>query len=325
MSTAALIEMARSYGLGPWALFTRVILPGALPSILVGLRYALGIMWLTLIVAETISASAGIGYMTMNAREFLQTDVVLLGIIVYALLGKLADVLTRQLEHRCLAWHPAYQTAEAGAMSAALALTSTDCRRQPAAPPAEPTDGPAGPRRRARRRRKRVRRARRCCDGIDLVIPPGGSSPWSGARGGGKSTLLRLLAGLETASAGRRPARRPAVRGPAARRADAVPGRPPAALAARDRQCRHRPRPGLAASARRAGAGRCRPGRPRRRLAGRAVGRPAPARGAGPRPGQPAAAPAAGRAVRRARRADPDGDARPAGADLGARTASPPC
>ena len=71
--------MARSYGLGPWALFTRVILPGALPSILVGLRYALGIMWLTLIVAETISASAGIGYMTMNAREFLQTDVVLLG------------------------------------------------------------------------------------------------------------------------------------------------------------------------------------------------------------------------------------------------------
>jgi sulfonate transport system permease protein len=109
----ALVEMARSYGLGPWAMFTRVILPGALPSILVGLRYALGIMWLTLIVAETISASAGIGYMTMNAREFLQTDVVLLGIIIYALLGKLADVLTRRLEHHCLAWHPAHQPAEA--------------------------------------------------------------------------------------------------------------------------------------------------------------------------------------------------------------------
>jgi sulfonate transport system permease protein len=106
-----LIEMARSYGLGPWALFSRVILPGALPSILVGLRYALGIMWLTLIVAETISSSSGIGYMTMNAREFLQTEVVLLGIIVYALLGKLADLLTRQLERRCLAWHPAHQPA----------------------------------------------------------------------------------------------------------------------------------------------------------------------------------------------------------------------
>jgi sulfonate transport system permease protein len=108
-----LIEMARSYGLGPWALYSRVILPGALPSILVGLRYALGIMWLTLIVAETISASSGIGYMTMNAREFLQTDVVLLGIVVYALLGKLADMLTRGLERRCLAWHPAHQPAEA--------------------------------------------------------------------------------------------------------------------------------------------------------------------------------------------------------------------
>jgi sulfonate transport system permease protein len=104
-----LVEMARVYGLGRIALFRRVILPGALPSILVGLRYALGIMWLTLIVAETISASSGIGYMTMNAREFLQTDVVLLGIIVYALLGKLADALTRAIEARALAWHPAYQ------------------------------------------------------------------------------------------------------------------------------------------------------------------------------------------------------------------------
>jgi sulfonate transport system permease protein len=104
-----LIEMARSYGLSQAALFWRIILPGALPSILIGLRYALGIMWLTLIVAETISATSGIGYMTMNAREFLQTDVVLLGVIVYALLGKLADSATRLLERRCLAWHPAYQ------------------------------------------------------------------------------------------------------------------------------------------------------------------------------------------------------------------------
>lgn len=106
-----LIEMARVYGLGPWALFWRVILPGAMPSILVGLRFALGIMWLTLIVAETISASSGIGYMTMNAREFLQTDVVLMGIIVYALLGKLADAITRRAERRLLAWHPAYRAA----------------------------------------------------------------------------------------------------------------------------------------------------------------------------------------------------------------------
>lgn len=101
-----LVEMGRVYGLGPLALYTRVILPGALPSILVGLRYSLGIMWLTLIVAETISAQSGIGYMTMNAREFLQTDIVLLGILIYALLGKLADLASRWLERRSLAWDP---------------------------------------------------------------------------------------------------------------------------------------------------------------------------------------------------------------------------
>lgn len=93
-----LIEMAKSYGLSGWPLYRDVILPGALPSILVGVRFALGLVWVLLIVAETISAQSGIGYMTMNAREFLQTDVVLVGILLYALLGKLADVLARGLE-----------------------------------------------------------------------------------------------------------------------------------------------------------------------------------------------------------------------------------
>ena len=86
-----------------------MILPGALPSIFVGLRYALGIMWLTLIVAETISANSGLGYMAMQAREFLLIDVVVLSILIYALLGKLADSLARLLERDCLAWHPAFQ------------------------------------------------------------------------------------------------------------------------------------------------------------------------------------------------------------------------
>ena len=109
---AGLSEMASAYGLQGWSYFRHVILPGAMPSILVGLRYALGIMWLTLIVAETVSSSSGIGYMTMNAREFLQTDVVVLGIAIYALLGKAADSATRLLERRWLAWHPAYQSRE---------------------------------------------------------------------------------------------------------------------------------------------------------------------------------------------------------------------
>ncbi|MGE8212368.1 MAG: aliphatic sulfonate ABC transporter permease SsuC [Stenotrophomonas sp.] len=105
-----LIEMGRSYGLSPWQLYRDVILPGALPSILIGLRFALGLMWVVLIVAETISSQAGIGYLTMNAREFLQTDIVLLGIVLYALLGKLADGLARRLEQHWLRWHPGYQT-----------------------------------------------------------------------------------------------------------------------------------------------------------------------------------------------------------------------
>ncbi|PTT76239.1 aliphatic sulfonate ABC transporter permease SsuC [Pelomonas sp. HMWF004] len=103
-----LIEMARSYGLSGFQLYRQVILPGALPSILVGLRFSLGLMWVLLIVAETLSAQAGIGYLTMNAREFLQTDIVLVGILLYALLGKLADVTARALERAWLPWHRGY-------------------------------------------------------------------------------------------------------------------------------------------------------------------------------------------------------------------------
>ncbi|WP_058047955.1 aliphatic sulfonate ABC transporter permease SsuC [Janthinobacterium sp. Ant5-2-1] len=104
-----LIEMAKSYGLSGWPLYRDVILPAAMPSILVGVRFSLGLVWVLLIVAETISAQAGIGYMTMNAREFLQTDVVLVGILLYALLGKLADLFSRRLERHCLRWNPAYR------------------------------------------------------------------------------------------------------------------------------------------------------------------------------------------------------------------------
>jgi sulfonate transport system permease protein len=104
-----LVEMGRTYGLDRWGLFQDVIFPSALPSIFVGLRFALGIMWLTLIVAETIAAQSGIGFMAMQAREFMQLDVVVLAILIYALLGKLADIVTRRLERWTLVWHPAFQ------------------------------------------------------------------------------------------------------------------------------------------------------------------------------------------------------------------------
>jgi sulfonate transport system permease protein len=103
-----LLEMARAYGMSKRAIFWRVVFPGALPSIFVGLRYGLGIMWLTLIVAETISASSGIGFMAMNAREFMMVDVVVVSILIYAALGKLADSAARLLERTCLSWNPVY-------------------------------------------------------------------------------------------------------------------------------------------------------------------------------------------------------------------------
>ena len=108
---SGLIEMGRVYGLNPLQIFGKIVFPAALPSILVGVRFALGIMWLTLIVSETIASDSGIGYLAMNAREFLQTDVVVFAILLYALLGKLADVAARFLESILLQWHPSYASA----------------------------------------------------------------------------------------------------------------------------------------------------------------------------------------------------------------------
>lgn len=99
-----LLEMGRVYGLKGWTFFRTIVFPASLPSILVGVRYGLGVMWLTLIVAETISADAGVGYMAMNAREFLQTDVLVVCILVYALLGKIADEVAGLAERRWLGW-----------------------------------------------------------------------------------------------------------------------------------------------------------------------------------------------------------------------------
>lgn len=103
-----LIELGRVQGLGPFELIRRIILPGALPSILTGVRYALATAWLALVVAETIGAQSGIGFLAMDAREFLRTDVIVLTIVIYALIGISADAIARFLERRLLAWHPNY-------------------------------------------------------------------------------------------------------------------------------------------------------------------------------------------------------------------------
>jgi sulfonate transport system permease protein len=103
-----LIEMGKVYGLKGFSLFSKVILPGALSNILLGVRFSLGIMWITLIVAETIAADSGIGYMATHAREFMHMDVVVLCVILYALLGKLSDMAAKFLESRWLKWHHNY-------------------------------------------------------------------------------------------------------------------------------------------------------------------------------------------------------------------------
>ena len=104
-----LIEMGKAYQMSRLQLIKMVLLPGALPAIFTGVRYAMGVTWLTLIVVETISATSGIGYMAMNAREFMMVDVVVFSLLLYALLGKLTDSAAKLLERSCLAWHPAYR------------------------------------------------------------------------------------------------------------------------------------------------------------------------------------------------------------------------
>jgi sulfonate transport system permease protein len=110
-----LVEMARIYGLRGFEFYRQVVLPGALPSILVGLRFALGMSWLVMIVAETLGATSGLGYVAQNAREFMQMDMLVLTIVLWALLGKLADVLARRLERWLLPWQPRAQRLDAGA------------------------------------------------------------------------------------------------------------------------------------------------------------------------------------------------------------------
>ncbi|WP_151082112.1 ABC transporter permease [Nocardioides cynanchi] len=97
-------EAAQAMGLSWSQRIRHVVLPGALPQTLVGLRQSLGIAWLSLIVAETISADSGLGYMINQAREFQQTDVIVVGLVVYSLLGLATDAAVRYLERRALAW-----------------------------------------------------------------------------------------------------------------------------------------------------------------------------------------------------------------------------
>ena len=220
------IELADVVGLSRWAQVRRVVLPGSLPGFLVGLRLATGVAWLLLVFAEQINATSGIGYLMVRAQTFFQTDVIVVCLVTYAVLGLLSDGVVRALERRWLRWRPG----PSGPPRAAI--------RDPAATEARPRGWPwpCG-----------------ACAGRRAPRRAAGPRPRPAAgRVRGPARPQRV--GQEHPAPGARRARpRGRGRGPGARAAlRRVPGRPPAAvgLGARQRRARPpRPRP-------RRGAGR---------------------------------------------------------------------
>ncbi|MFH9419309.1 ABC transporter permease [Streptomyces sp. NPDC017529] len=105
---AQLVEAGTSLGLGRWGLVRHVVLPGALPGAMTGLRYSLATAWLALVFGEQVNADDGIGFLMNQAREFFRTDVIVVCLIVYALLGLFADFVVRTLERLLLQWRPTF-------------------------------------------------------------------------------------------------------------------------------------------------------------------------------------------------------------------------
>lgn len=103
-----LFEVSKILEYSRLQLLTKLIIPAALPNILLGIRLSLGVAWLVLVVAEMMGASAGIGYMIQDARAYTQTDKVFVGIILFAVIGKLSDSVTKLLERRWLGWRDTF-------------------------------------------------------------------------------------------------------------------------------------------------------------------------------------------------------------------------
>ncbi|HEY0123704.1 MAG TPA: ABC transporter permease [Rhizobium sp.] len=106
-----LVEAAHTLGFSRIALIFQVILPGALPNLLVGLRYSLGSAWLALVFAETVNAQGGLGYLITHAREVYRVDIIVLCLAIYALLGLSADLIVRLLEKVLLSWRQSFEGA----------------------------------------------------------------------------------------------------------------------------------------------------------------------------------------------------------------------
>ncbi len=98
------VELAETLRLSRWQFLRHIVLPGALPGFLTGLRFGVTASWLALVVVEQLNATSGIGYMVTLARNYAQTDVMLVGLVVYALLGFGSDAAVRLIERRALHW-----------------------------------------------------------------------------------------------------------------------------------------------------------------------------------------------------------------------------
>ncbi|GAA4043240.1 ABC transporter permease [Nonomuraea soli] len=98
------IELAETVSLSKVQFIRTVVLPGALPGFLLGMRFAVTISWLFLVVAELINSTAGIGYMMDLARTYGQTDIILVGLVLYGLLGLFSDAAVRLVERKALSW-----------------------------------------------------------------------------------------------------------------------------------------------------------------------------------------------------------------------------
>ena len=102
------VELAETVGLNRWAFIRHVILPGALPGFMLGLRFGVMGAWLSLVVVEQLNATSGIGYLINLARTYAQSDVILVGLVVYAILGLSSDIAVRALEARVLSWRKTF-------------------------------------------------------------------------------------------------------------------------------------------------------------------------------------------------------------------------
>jgi sulfonate transport system permease protein len=98
------VELAETLGLNHPQFIRHVVLPGALPGFMLGLRFGVMGAWLALVVVEQLNATSGIGYMINLARTYAQSDVILLGLVVYAVLGLVSDGAVRLVEKRVLSW-----------------------------------------------------------------------------------------------------------------------------------------------------------------------------------------------------------------------------